>query len=237
MKFLVRWAFRLLILLIVLLVAAVLLFDTIVKALLEKSIATQTGLTAQIGRVEVGLIHPKLRLENFTLYNSAEFGGSPMLQMPELHMEYDFSALCSRQVHLRLLRVNIGEVNEVVNAAGVDCLKTEGVFTSFFFPSSKGRNGQAVAVTNKTSAAQSGWQFTGIDTLNFTIGKLKRSRLDQPGSAKETNLDLNSLVLTNLTSAEDALGKLVSTVWIQLALKRLTSPSSSPPAPKANPSR
>jgi len=222
MKFLVKWAFRLLLLLIVLLVAAVLLLDTIAKALLEKSIATHTGLTAQIGRVEVGLIQAKFRLENFTLYNSAKFGGSPMLHVPELHVEYDFGALRARQVRLRLLRVNLGEVHEVVSATGESSFKALDKQT------------QTGVGTNKTSAAHADWEFAGIDTLNLTVGKFKRSRLDQPGSTKETNLNLNNVVITNIKSAEDAQNKLLP-VLVRSGLKLFSEGFFSAPTPPLAP--
>lgn len=210
MKFLFRWAFRLLIFLIVLLVAAVLLLDTIVKALLEKSIATQTGLTAQIGRVDVGLIHPKFHLENVTLYNRTEFGGGPMITMPELHVEYDFGALRARQVHLRLVRVNVGEVQEVLDATGTSSFK-----------SLEKQAQTSVAGTNQVATADDGWEFTGIDTLNLTVGKFKRTRLGKPDATRETSLNLNNVVLTNLKSAEDVQNKLLP-VLLRSGLKLLS---------------
>lgn len=47
----------------------------------------------RLGRLEIGLLNPKVTIENFVLYNAAEFGGAPMVDLPELHVEYDRPAL------------------------------------------------------------------------------------------------------------------------------------------------
>src|SRR5262245_22829621 len=106
MRFLIRWAIRLFIIFIVFLVALVLLKDTLFKALLEYRVRARTGLDVRIGRLEVGLSSPRLVMEDFKLYNSAEFGGSPLVEIPELRMEYDPTALATCRLHLRLLRLH-----------------------------------------------------------------------------------------------------------------------------------
>src|SRR5258708_17164575 len=113
MKTLFRWAFRLLILLVVLLVAAVLLMDTIVRAVAENALRRQTGLDVKIGKFEVGLLNPKVTIENLVIYNSAEFGGSPLIDMPELHVEYDRDALFANKLHFKLVRFNLAQLNIV----------------------------------------------------------------------------------------------------------------------------
>ena len=55
---------------------------------------------------------------NFKLYNSAAFGGLPFVDMPEFHMEYDPAALMAGRLHIKLLRLNLAEVDLVRNAAG-----------------------------------------------------------------------------------------------------------------------
>ena len=97
MKTLWRWAFRLLILLIVLVVAGVLLLDPITREIIKYQIRKRTGLEAKIGRLSIGLFSPTITAENVVLYNSAEFGGSPLFEMPELFIEYDRAALRSNQ--------------------------------------------------------------------------------------------------------------------------------------------
>ncbi len=73
-------------------IVALLSVDSLARTAMESSIRAQTGMEAQVGKVNVGFIRPTLRVENFTLYNSAEFSGSPMLTLPEIFLEYDRDA-------------------------------------------------------------------------------------------------------------------------------------------------
>src|SRR4051794_20756716 len=159
MKFLFRWAFRLFILLLVLVVAGILLFDSIAKAVTEYRIKKQTGLDVKIGKMEVGLFNSKVTIEHFIIYNSAEFGGSPFIDMPELHVEYDRNALIANKLHCKLVRFNLAQVNVVENKEGKTNLELLEKRVQQATPS---------VSTNKSSSAN--MQFTGIDTLNLTLG-------------------------------------------------------------------
>ncbi len=86
MRFLVRWTFRLVILAAVLAVALILSKDALLKSLAETQIRAQTGMDVRIGKLELGLFSPTLNVEDFKLYNPAEFGGSPLLDVPDLHV-------------------------------------------------------------------------------------------------------------------------------------------------------
>src|SRR5579859_7625026 len=105
-KFVFRWAFRVLIVLIVLVVAGILLLDTLAREYVEYQIHSQTGMETKIGRVRVGLLNPRLTIENMVLYNDAAFGGSPFVEMPELHVEYDRDSLLAHKLKCKLLRFN-----------------------------------------------------------------------------------------------------------------------------------
>src|SRR5205809_75308 len=118
MKFLIRWTLRLFIISVVLVVALVLLKDPLLKALTEYRLRSRTGLDVRIGRFEVSLSSPRLVMENFKLYNSAEFGGSPLIEIPELQLECDPTAFAFRRLHLKLLRLHLSEVNIVESRDG-----------------------------------------------------------------------------------------------------------------------
>src|SRR4051812_1971403 len=118
MKMLFRWAFRIFILLVVLLVAGILLLDTIARSIAENRIRNKTGMDVKMGSLSLGLLSPVITIENFKLYNTAEFGGSPFVEVPELHVEYDRSALFSRKLHCKLVRFNVAEVNVVQRKDG-----------------------------------------------------------------------------------------------------------------------
>ena len=117
-KWLFRWLFRLLILLVVLVVAAILLLDTIAREITEYRLQQQTGLEAKIGRMRVGMLEPRLTIENLVIYNSAEFGGSPLLDVPELHVECDRNPFFHPGLHFKLVRINLARLNLVEDAKG-----------------------------------------------------------------------------------------------------------------------
>ncbi len=76
-KFIFRWAFRFLILAIVLIVALLLLKDEILKTVAEAQIRKNTGMEVKIGSISTSLTQPVFHLENFVLYNTARFSTCP----------------------------------------------------------------------------------------------------------------------------------------------------------------
>ena len=101
MKWLFKWCFRLILLLVVAIIALMLFKDAIVKAVVEQRIRARTGMDVKIGRFSVGIFSPAVTIEKLKLYNRPEFGGTPFIDMPELHVEYDRAALRSRDLRLR----------------------------------------------------------------------------------------------------------------------------------------
>ena len=113
MKWVFKWTFRLVLLFVILMVVLALSLDSIFKALIERQIRAGTGMDAKIGKLSVSWLSPVVRIENFKLYNSAEFGGTPFLDIRELHLEYDRAAITRRTLHVKLLRLDLAELNVV----------------------------------------------------------------------------------------------------------------------------
>jgi len=196
MKFFFRWLFRLLILLIVLAVAAVLLLDTIVREIAEYRIGNATGLEVKIGKVDVGILNPRVTVEHFVLYNNAQFGGSPLLDVPELHLEYVRPTLFSANPHFRLIRLNLARLNLVEDTRGnvnLDVLEKR--------LQSSARNRPAPAKPNTAPA-----QFPRIDTLNLSLGRATYRIMKQPNQVDELRMDIRNQVLTNVVSGDDLAG-------------------------------
>ena len=196
MKFLFRWLFRLLVLLIVLLVAGVLLLDTIVREIAEYRIGNATGLEVKIGNVNVGILNPRVTVEHFVLYNTAAFGGSPLLDVPELHLDYVRPTLFSANPHFRLIRFNLARLNIVEDTRGnvnLDLLEKR-LQTS-------ARNNSASAKKNAAPV-----QFPRIDTLNLTLGRATYRSMKQPNQVDELKMDIRNQVLTNVVSGQDLAG-------------------------------
>jgi hypothetical protein len=190
----IRWVIRVLVgLVIVALVAAVvgiLLLDTIVREVATRRLETATGMEAKIGTMHVGLLTPTVTIEGLKLYNRPEFGGAVCLNMPELHVEYDPQAMRSRQLHLRLMRLDLAEVLLVQDKKG---------HWNFENLEKVGRK----PAGNKTAAE--GLRFTGIDTLNLSLGRFHISNLAS-GQEEEINIALKNQILHNVKSEADLAG-------------------------------
>jgi uncharacterized protein involved in outer membrane biogenesis len=189
MKFLFRWVFRLVILVIVLAVAALLLKDTILKSFAAHRLRTGTGMEATIGRLEVGVFTPTIEVENLRLFNPPEFGGSPLIDLPELHLEYDPAALRSGELHFRTVRLNLRQVNVVESKAGVQ--------------STEILHGQIQKQAAGPRPNHAKFTFTGIDTLNLTVGRLRFVSFRDPTQNWEREIGFQNEVLHNIRNESD----------------------------------
>ena len=199
MKFLFRWAFRLVILLIVLIVALVLLKDTLLKGLAEFQIRSQTGLEAKIGKFELGLLSPVLTIEHFKLYNPAEFGGGVFMDLAEAHVEYDPDALAVRALHLKVLRFNLAELNVVENKSGTNNMQAIQALLD---------KASAAKPTEKSSSKQK-LEFTGIDSLNLTLGRVTYTSLKQPNQSRLFDIGVKNKIFKDIKSETDVYAMLI----------------------------
>jgi len=196
MKCLFKWFLRLVVLCILLLVGLLLSLDSVFKALVERQIRAGTGMDVTIGKFSVGLLSPIVSIENLKLYNSAEFGGTPFLDIRELHVEYDRTALAQRVLHVKLMRLNLAELNVVKSDAGHTNLVS-----------------WQPAPTARTPRADE-WIFTGVDVLNLTVGKVRYLDLKNLRRNQEFNANLQNQIFKNVKTAADLYGILVL-VWLR----------------------
>ena len=193
MKKFFKWVLRLVVVLVILLVVAVIFRNPIAKAVAERQIRNLTGLEAQIGALNIG--GSSVTITDYKLINGADFGGKTFVDIPELHVEYDFNALLKRQLHLKVLRFNLKEINVVENNEGktnVELVqaRVQGTSTS----------------TNKSKPIV---EFTSVDKLYLTLGKVNFSSM-KSGRAKEIDLDVKNQEFNNVKSAADLSGLVVA---------------------------
>jgi uncharacterized protein involved in outer membrane biogenesis len=194
-KRLFRWALYLFIVLVVLFVAGILLLDTIAREIAQSRIRSETGMEVKIGKLSIGLLSPTITIENFKMYNTADFGGSQCIDVPELHVEYDLQAARSGKLHMRLVRFNMAEV---------DVLRDKKGHTNFDQLQKK----RSLAGTPGKPGASSSpaFQFAGIDTLNLTLGTAHIGSLDLPHNNRVINLGIKDQVFHNIKSQNDLMG-------------------------------
>ena len=196
MKKLFKWTFRVLFLLLVLVVALIVFRGPILKAVVEQRLRTETGMGVKIGRLDVGLTTPTITFEKLTLYNTAGFGGLKFLDVPELHVEYDPAALASRELRIRLLRFNLAELNVVKNEAGrTNVVELMGRMAA-----------RIKAREARQTKHEADLEFTGIDTLNLTLGRARFFDLGKPANNREINLGFKNQIVKNVKSEKDLYG-------------------------------
>lgn len=221
MKWLFKWMFRLVLLLVVLIVALVLSKDAIMKAVAEQRIRARTGMDVKIGRFSVGLLSPVVTIENLRLYNRPEFGGTPFLDIRELHVEYDRAALAARKLHITLLRFSLVELNIVKNEAGQTNL-----VSLMAKPDAKEDRKRARDL-----------EFAGIDVLNLSLGKVRFLDLKNPRQNGVLDLGVKNQVFRNVNSESDVFGVLLM-IWLRGGGGPANGPTVSTPgilsSPKTN---
>lgn len=195
MKWLFKWLLRLALLAAGLVVLVLLFKDSVLRVVAENRIRARTGMDARIGRLSTGIFSPYLTIENLKIYNTAEFGGAPLLDIPEIHLECDRFALAEHRLRIRLCRINLAEFDIVKNEAGQ---------TNFFLL--KARNETSGSAQNRVQNALGSFEFDGIDVLNLSIGREKFIDLKDPKNNWEKDVNLQNQVFKNLRSDGDFLG-------------------------------
>jgi len=94
MKWIFKWLFRLFLLAVVLIVILLLSlqFDSPGSGSNIAS-APRPAWTPRLEDFRSGLTEPTVTIQNLKLYNPPSFGGTPFLDIPEIHVEYDRAAL------------------------------------------------------------------------------------------------------------------------------------------------
>jgi hypothetical protein len=100
--------------------------NLVAQAAISGGVKLMTGLTLDIGAMDVGVFKSAVGLRRLTLRNPAGFQERVMVDLPEVYVDYDLGAFLRRRVHLEQVRLHLKEFIVVRNAAGklnVDALK------------------------------------------------------------------------------------------------------------------
>ena len=204
MKRIFKWLFRLALATVALVVVAVIVlffsYNSILRVVIERQVHKQTGLDVDIGSLNVSLFRPVVEVKDLKIHNPPDYGGTPFLDIPEIHVEYDRDALSRRELHFKLVRFNLGELDIVKNQAG----KTNIFLGDLKLPANKSGGG----LTNSLAdfKRQSGFDFTGIDELNVSIGKVKFIDLQNQQNNREQTIGIDELVIPHVKTPADLFG-------------------------------
>ncbi|HYG21226.1 MAG TPA: hypothetical protein VEH04_00480 [Verrucomicrobiae bacterium] len=214
-RWLFKWCFRLAIIFVVLVVLFFAFKDSIWTMVLENRIRNETGMEARIGKLSTGIVSSTVTIEDLKLYNTAEFGGTLFLRIPELHVEVDPVAVAQRRLRLKLVRFNLGEINIVRNEAGKTNLL-------LFVSDTDKRTGR-----RKAGAAEQllgDLEFDGIDVLNLSLGKARFIDLADQTRNSEIAVGMENQVFKDVKSEGDAYAILFM-IWLRSGGKLSISPN------------
>lgn len=194
-KFL-KWTFRIVVLVVLLVVAVIIFRNSIAKFVVEWNLADETGMEVKVGKMDVGIATSVIRIENLKLKNTKEFGGSTFLDIPEIYVEYDRDALVSGKFHATLMRFTMTEVSIVRNQAG----KTN-IYTLTERIEKKHRHKKRKEP-----------DFGGVDELKLTLGRARYLDLKTPANNYEFNFYLQNETVKNVKSERDLTGVIMLAV-------------------------
>ena len=202
MKTILKWFFGAVLLVIVLAVVLLLSLDTILRTVAVNRIRAQTGMDVEMGKFHLGLLEPVVTITDLKIHNPPAFGGTPFLNIPEIHIEYDRDALAKNQIHLTLVRFNLGELDIVRNEAGQTNLFALGVALP-----KKGAKGSNAGL--KEFKQRTGLDFQGIDALNVSVGTARFIDLKEPANNREQKIGIDNFVMKNVKTSADLAGLVV----------------------------
>ena len=192
MRFLFRWAFRLLILLLVLAIGLFLTKDALAKWWIVSEFREQ-GMDAKIDQLEIGFpLNSTVSASDITIYNLPEYGGSPMLKIDALFIACDFSDLMNvlwkLKPHFRQVRIGITEFNLVETR--------EGSRNLISVP-------DAVAKSSVQLALDESPLYFTIGNLNFSWERLKFTNLADAGKSRDVNINIEGYTVQNVAKLSD----------------------------------
>ena len=179
MRFLFRWAYRLLILSIVLAFGLFLTKDALAKWWIVGEFREQ-GMDVRIDSLDIGFpLNSTVAASGITVFNLPEYGGSPMLKIEDLFIDCDFSELVNvrrkLKPHFRQVRIGITEFNLVETKGGKRNLIS--------VPDAVAKSSAQLAL------GESPLYFT-IGNLNFTWERLNFTNLADAGKSCDVNINI-----------------------------------------------
>jgi hypothetical protein len=197
-RFVFRWAFRFLLLAVVLVIGLLLLKDNIARSFAEQQIRRSTGFDVKVGKVQLGLLEPRINIEGLVIYNPSEFGGSPLIDAPDIRVEYVPGELARHKVHLKFLRLNIHEMNIVQNNGQTNLLECLNKVPS------SGRGAKS---------SGSSYSLSGVDLLNLSVDKVRYTDMQHPKRSQDINLALENHLERNVRSADEVVNLILKQVF------------------------
>jgi uncharacterized protein involved in outer membrane biogenesis len=209
---LLKWALRLVILVVISVVLLLVFKDTILRMVAEHQIRAETGMDVKIGHLSSGLFSPIVTIENLKLYNTPEFGGTEFLIIPELHIELDADALAAQKIKVKLMRFNLAELDVVKNQAGQTNIVT------MLGKMPKGRLApHGIHIGGKK------FEFESIEVLNLSLGRMRFIDLKDRNKDRDVAINEDNQVFNNVKTEGDVYS-ILFLIWLRSGGASLIKP-------------
>jgi hypothetical protein len=216
MKKVLLWIIALCALLLLLVGGAILFKDPILKKVTESRIRSETGLTADIGSLDLALTSGKITIKDFKLLNSPEFGGDVLLNIPEVYLALDAQRTAEGKLHFTEVRFHLAEVHIVRDTNGqlnLDALQ-------------KRQRSKKSSGKKKT---EDDFKFGGIDRLYLSLGKVRYTDLQDSSLNAEHALGVENELIENIKTEEE-LQAHVLRLLLRAVLQEMLNPTEKPKA-------
>jgi uncharacterized protein involved in outer membrane biogenesis len=205
-KWTIKWALRIVVLAVVGIVLLLVFKDNILRVMVERQIRAATGMDATIGRFSSGIFSPVVTVENLKLYNTPEFGGTEFIVIPEIHIEYDATAIAEQKLRIKLLRFNFAELDVVKNLNG------ETNIVTMLAKMPKETKEQVAPGEIRVRGRKI--EFEGIDMLNVSLGRIRYLDLKHPEKNRDIPINLDNQVFPNVKD-EGSLEGVLGVLWLR----------------------
>ena len=204
-----RWIIGIVAVLLLLLAAAILFRNPLLKTITCRNIKGNTGLEATMGGFDLDLGKSSLQITRFRIYNAAAFGGSIFLDIPEIFCEIDPRDTAQGKIRFKEVRFNLSEANVVRDTNGltnIEALKK--------------------VMEKKTSVSTrphtNGFEFGGIDKLVVTLGKLNFTDLQDAANSAQVDFGIQGETIKDIKSNEE-LESWAASLVLRMALQQAIS--------------
>ena len=219
MKWLLKWILRLAVLGVVAIILLLIFKDSILRVIAENQMRAETGMDVKIGKISSGIFTPVVTIENLKLYNTAEFGGAPFLDVPELHVEFDPVALARQRLHVTLMRFSLAELDVVKNQSGATNIITM-----------LGTVPKGKLAPNGIHVGGRKFEFESIDVINLSLGKARFIDLKNPQKNRDVTINMQNQVFKNVKNEGDLYG-ILFIIWLRSGGAIGAPGPNAPPAP------
>lgn len=155
---------KILLIITLILIGLVIVKDQLIKATINTVGSSVVGAPLKVGKFSLGLFSQKISLKDIKLYNPEGFPKEPLIDIPEVRVDYDLPALIGGKLHLSLVILDLKEMVVVKNKEGqmnVDSLKVSQ-------PSEKPKEEKKEEKAKKDSQPMP----MQIDELRLNLGKV-----------------------------------------------------------------